>query len=186
MLRRLIPLFLLLAAMPLATAAVVDVAEHGFTIEHQVVVPVDRASVWQAATADISKWWNGDHTFSGDAANLYLDPRPLGCFCEQLGDGGGLVHLQVTLVNPGRFLRLTGGLGPLGLLGVSGNMTLEFGDAPAGDETPGSAAQAGSAVVTLTYAVGGYREGGLAALAEPVDAVLGEQLERLAAYVSTR
>jgi hypothetical protein len=79
----------------------------------------------------------------------------------------------VTFVNPGIVLRLTGGLGPLGLMGVGGNMTWEFFDAEEGTR------------VRFTYAVGGYRAGGLGAIALPVDYVIGEALQRLKAYIET-
>ncbi len=77
--------------------------------------------------------------------------------------------MTVTFVNPGVLLRLTGGLGPLGLMGVDGNMTWEFLDSGEGT------------LVRFSYAVGGYHPGGLAQLAGSVDAVLGEALQRLAA-----
>ena len=81
--------------------------------------------------------------------------------------------MSVSFVNPGVMLRLTGGLGPLGLMGVSGNMTWEF------DETDGGTA------VTLQYAVGGYMPGGLDAIAAGVDGVLVEQMTRLKSFVET-
>ncbi len=81
--------------------------------------------------------------------------------------------MTVTTIIPDTLLRLTGGLGPLGLMGVNGNMTWEF------------AAAENKTVVRFTYAVGGYRPGGLDALAEVVDAVIGEALLRLKAYVET-
>jgi len=156
-----------------AGAEIVDAAANGFTVRHQVQVTVPRAVAYAAVVDDIGAWWSSDHTVSGNAANLYIEPQPAGCFCERLGDGAGLVHLAVTFVNPGVMLRLTGGLGPLGLLGTSGNLTFEFDD---GDDGSGS-------VVTLRYAVGGYRPGGLDAVAPAVDAVLGEQLVRLREYI---
>jgi len=79
----------------------------------------------------------------------------------------------VTLSSPTAMLRLTGGLGPLGLMGVNGNMAWEFIDA--GDETK----------VKFSYAVGGYAPGGLDEIAGPVDYVIGEALARLKAYVET-
>lgn len=136
-----------------------------------VVVRADRGSVYKAAVYDIGEWWSDDHTMSGDAANLYIEARPLGCFCERLGEGAGLVHLTVSFVNPGVMLRLTGGLGPLGLLGVAGNMTWEFAD------------NAEGTTVTLHYAVGGYRDGGLDTVAAAVDSVLVEQMTRLKDFV---
>ncbi|MCB1845653.1 MAG: hypothetical protein KDI09_21965 [Halioglobus sp.] len=157
-------------------ASVQDAAEGGFTIEHTATLPVTRAVAWAAVVGDIGRWWNSDHTASGLAANLYINAVPMGCFCERLGEDGGLVHLVVTFVNPGVMLRLSGGLGPLGLMGVNGNMTIEFKDDADNPE---------HSTVVLRYAVGGYRAGGLAELAEPVDSVLGEQLERLTHYVSS-
>ena len=159
-----------------AMASVQDAAEGGFTIEHTATLPVTRAVAWAAVVGDIGRWWNSDHTASGLAANLYINAVPMGCFCERLGEDGGLVHLVVTFVNPGVMLRLSGGLGPLGLMGVNGNMTIEFKDDADNPE---------HSTVVLRYAVGGYRAGGLAELAEPVDSVLGEQLERLTHYVSS-
>lgn len=156
-------------------AAVLDAAPGGFTVEHRVTLPVNRDAAWNAFVNGVGSWWHGDHTMSGNARNLYIDAIPLGCFCERLGDSAGLVHLQVTFVNPGVMLRLSGGLGPLGLMGIAGNMTVEFTD---------DAEQAGRTIVTLQYAVGGYRPGGLAALAAPVDTVLGEQVARYASFAS--
>ena len=77
------------------------------------------------------------------------------------------------MVRPGVVIRLTGGLGPLGRMGVNGNMTWEF-----------EAVEAGTRV-TFTYAVGGYRPDGLDAIAAPVDFVIGEALARLKAQVET-
>lgn len=162
----------LLAASAAAGAEVVDSDANGFTIRHVTNIPASRGDVYEAAI-EIGRWWNGDHTVSGDAANLYLEPRPQGCFCERLGEAGGLTHLTVSFVNPGVMLRLSGGLGPLGLMGVNGNMTWEFEDREAGTS------------VTLTYAVGGYIPQDVRGLAEAVDYVLMEQMQRLKAFVQT-
>lgn len=158
-------------------AEVLDEAPGGFTIEHRVTVPVVRMAAWDSFVNGVGSWWHSDHTMSGDAGNLYIDATPLGCFCEKLADNAGLVHLQVTFANPGVMLRLSGGLGPLGLMGVAGNLTVEF-EQQADDP--------GKTVVTMQYAVGGYRAGGLAPLAAPVDSVLGQQIGRFAAYAGNR
>lgn len=154
-------------------AEVIDAASNGFTVRHSVAIAADRQTVYQAAVANIGDWWSSEHTVSGDASNMYLTASIQGCFCERLGDGSGLVHLSVSFVNPGVMLRMTGGLGPLGLMGVAGNMTWEF------DDTDGGS------MVTLQYAVGGYMPGGLDTIAAAVDGVLVEQMTRLAAYVET-
>lgn len=169
----LFPIFaILLAISSAAQAEVLDAARNGFTIRHVIEIAAQREDVYDAAVR-VGDWWNGDHTFSGVATSLYLEPRPQGCFCESLGEGAGLVHMTVTFVNPGVMLRLSGGLGPLGLLGVDGNMTWEF------------AQTDGGTTVTLNYAVGGYRPEGVDGLAGPVDFVLTEQMTRLARFVET-
>jgi len=156
-----------------APAEVLDSAANGFTVKHSTVISAGRAEIYGAVVDKVSQWWDSDHTFSGDAANLFIEAVPNGCFCERLGPDAGLVHLTVTFVNPGVMLRLTGALGPLGLMGVDGNMTLEFAEHDDGT------------LVTLNYAVGGYLDGGLGAIAPAVDAVLGEQISRLKAFVET-
>lgn len=173
---KLATLILLLATSTgagIARADVRDVGEVGFTIAHEVIVNAERVAVWKTAVNKIGQWWNPDHTVTGDARRLKISPQLQGCFCERFETGGGVVHLTVTMVTPGRLLRLTGGLGPLGLMGADGNMTWEFEDV------------AGGTRVRFTYAVGGYRSGGMQALAGPVDGVIGEALTRLKARVET-
>ena len=154
-------------------AEVTDSAENGFTTVHEVVIDADRAATWVAAVGEVGQWWSDDHTVNGDAGRMSINSVPQGCFCESFGNGGGVVHMTVTFVNPGIILRLTGGLGPLGLMGVEGNMTREFFDACEGTR------------VKFTYAVGGYRPGGLNAIALPVDYVVGVALARMRAYTET-
>jgi hypothetical protein len=85
-------------------------------------------------------------------------------------DGGGVEHGRVVYVAPGKLLRLTSSLGPLQELGVRGNWTWQI--APNGQ----------GSTVTMTYAVGGYAQGGLDALAGPVDQVLSQQVASLKAH----
>jgi len=152
---------------------VIDSGPNGFSLVSELTVNASRAEVWQAAVDHVGQWWSDDHTISGDAGNMSIDAVPQGCFCESIGDHAGVVHLTVTFVNPQIILRLTGGLGPLGLMGINGNMTWEFLDA--GEAT----------LVRFSYVVGGYRPGGLDAIAEPVDSVIGEALTLLKTYVET-
>ena len=166
----------LVMALPTSHAEVLDASANGFTIRYATEVNGDRLAVYVAAVTRIGEWWNGDHSMSGNAANLYINTEIPGCFCETLGQGAGLVHMAVTFANPGVMLRLTGGLGPLGLMGVAGNMTWEFEE----DE-----ASPGVTTVTLQYAVGGYMEGGLDTIAPAVDGVLVEAMTRLKRYVET-
>ena len=162
-----------LASSP-SVADVTNSAPNGFTVQHEVTIDAPRMTVYEAAIDGVGVWWSSDHTLSGDAARMSIDANAMGCFCEDLDDGNAVVHLVVSFVNRGVLVRLTGGLGPLGLMGVAGNMTWEFFDA-----------EGGGTRVKWTYAVGGYRAGGLDAVAIPVDYVLGEALLRLAAFVET-
>lgn len=167
----LIVLLMLLA--PLAWAEVTDSAANGFTTVNEVIIADGRTESWVAAVDQIDQWWSSDHTVSGDASRLSIEPETQGCFCETLGGKAGVVHLVVTMVNSTHLIRMTGGLGPLGLMGVDGNMTWEFEDVEGGTR------------VSFTYAVGGYRKDGLDKIAPAVDSVIGEALGRLKAYVET-
>ena len=171
--RTLVAVPLLAVSAAAARAEVLDSAPNGFTVRHQVEIEADRIAVWQAAVGNVGEWWSSDHTVSGDAANMSITTTVPGCFCESLGPDAGLVHMTVSFVNPGVMIRLTGGLGPLGLMGVSGNMTWEFEESEAGT------------VVTLQYAVGGYMDGGLDNIAPAVDGVLGEAVARLRSYAES-
>lgn len=154
----------------LAAADVTAVSEQGFRSEHRLLLNATTAEAWQALTADVHRWWDAAHSYSGDAANFSLDARPGGCFCEAL-PGGGVEHLRVVHADPGKRLHLRGGLGPLQAMGASGTMTFVLTGKDEGTE------------LSYRYTVSGFHPQGLAALAEPVDQVQLGQLKRLQAYL---
>ncbi|MEM7278201.1 MAG: SRPBCC family protein [Pseudomonadota bacterium] len=165
---------LLCSLLPIAAMAdIKSSSANGFAVQQKIAIKAPPATVWRMLVSHPGEWWNSDHTYSGQASNLSIEPRALGCFCERLGDSGVVVHMTVTFVNPGKMLRLTGGLGPLGLMGVDGNMTFSL--------SPGDT----TTIVTLDYAVGGYSPDGLDTIAGAVDGVLGEQLARLRLFTET-
>jgi uncharacterized protein YndB with AHSA1/START domain len=169
--RLVLPFAALLIASPSA-AAVIGASEHGFTIEHKVtfVVPPE---VVHRSLGQVRNWWSPDHTYSGSSSNLSLDLRLGGCFCERLEGGGGVEHLRVASVEPGKRVVLTGALGPLLFEGVSGVMDIKV------ERT------AGGSALTMTYRAAGFAEGGAAGLAPVVDKVLGEQMKRLRAFATS-
>jgi len=172
--RRATAIFLLILCTPnIAHTEVIGAGPGGFSLAHEVTIAAPRPAVWTAAIDEVGQWWNGEHSISGNSANMSIDPSPQGCFCEAIGEHAGVVHLTVTFVNPRVLLRLTGGLGPLGLMGVNGNMTWEFLDSDEGT------------LVKFSYVVGGYQPDGLDSLAGPVDYVIGEALNRLKAHIET-
>jgi hypothetical protein len=71
-------LFALLATGA-ARAEILSAGANGFLVRHVVDAPNVAPPVVWAALADIAKWWDPEHTYSGDANNLRLDPYVQGC-----------------------------------------------------------------------------------------------------------
>jgi uncharacterized protein YndB with AHSA1/START domain len=156
-----------------AAAAVKDAAPNGFTIENEQVVPVDQATAWKALVGDIDRWWPKDHTWWGAESTLSIDARAGGCFCEIGRDGKQQAqHMTVSFVDPGKTLRLLGGLGPLQGMGLNGAMEFRL-----------SAAKDGGTRIVLHYRAGGYTPDDLSKFAALVDKVQGLQLGGLADYL---
>jgi hypothetical protein len=149
-----------------AAAEVLGVAANGFEVRETVHVAASADKAY-AALLQPSRWWNSAHTFSKSAANLVLEPRAGGCWCETLADGGSAEHMRVVYVVPGKILRLRGPLGPLQGMGVDGALTFSLKSVANGTD------------ITVDYAIGGYFKDGFDELSKAVDHVLGEQLEQL-------
>jgi len=149
---------------PSAAAEVTDTAPHGFAVTQAATIAAPPARVWRTLLQP-RLWWDGGHTYSGDAANLSIDLEA-GCFCERLPNGQ-VRHMTVVYAEEARTLRLFGGLGPLQQSGAAGALTVSLTPERAGTK------------VTLSYDVGGYARGGLERWAAPVDGVLGAQLQGL-------
>jgi uncharacterized protein YndB with AHSA1/START domain len=154
-----------------AAAEVVDSSSTGFTVRTTLDIHAAPEEVYRKAVRQIGDWWDSAHTFSGSAHNLSIEEKAMGCFCEKLADGGGVRHLEVVYVEPGKKLVMSGALGPLQTMAAAGNMTLEF-----------SAAEGGTKLV-MTYAATGHFAAGMNTLAAPVDAVLAAQFTRLKNYI---
>jgi hypothetical protein len=153
-----------------ARAEVLSVAGNGFEVRETVHVAAAPDKAY-AALLQPARWWNSDHTFSGNAANLTLDARAGGCWCETLPDGGSVEHLRVVYVAPGKALRLRGALGPFQGLAVEGSLTWSVKSNAAGAD------------ISVSYAVGGYNKDGFDALSKAADHVLGEAAERLRKFI---
>ena len=153
-----------------ASAEVKSVSANGFEVVSiaTIAAPADRV---YAALGEVGHWWDPSHTFSRDAANLSMELRAGGCFCERLKDGGSVQHLQVVYAAPGQGLRLRGALGPLQTEGVDGTLSWTL--------KPGE----GGTAVTLSYVLGGYIRSGMEQWAPRIDRVLEEQLQRLKSFV---
>lgn len=152
-----------------APAETVKSSANGFEISETVTVDAPITRVW-ATLLDPQKWWDKEHTYSGDSANLSMDAQAPGCFCEKLPDKGSIEHMHIVYVQPPLMLRMTGALGPLQAEAVNGTLVFKL------------AADGGTATkVTLTYVVGGYVRVGADTLAPKVDEVLALQMVDLKA-----
>jgi uncharacterized protein YndB with AHSA1/START domain len=153
-----------------AHGAVTSAGDGGFAIENSIEIAADARSVY-ALLVTPDRWWSAAHTYSGNAANLSLEPRAGGCFCERLPDPAGAIgsveHARVIFVAPNKQLRLSGALGPLQAEAVAGTLDIVISPAKTGVR------------VTMGYVVGGYVRAGMKPIAPLVDKVLREQLEEL-------
>jgi uncharacterized protein YndB with AHSA1/START domain len=164
---RIIALVVLLCATATATAELRHSEEHGFATVHVLETAAPPDMVWRTMTAHIDQWWSPEHTWSGDATHLYMDVGYHGCFCERLPEGGHVEHMHIIYFAPHREVRFDGALGPLQSMAVQGRMIWTVEPTESGSR------------ITFTYKVFGHPEGGLIAIAPAVDAVIGEQLQRL-------
>lgn len=166
--------FFVLALSAPAAAEVSASSPSAFQLRYEADIAKAPDQIWRDLQR-IDRWWSSAHTYSGDAANLRLDARAGGCWCERWGNRQSVEHARVVLVmeHEGvRTLRAIGGFGPLQEMGVTGVLTFTIAPHPNG------------AKVTLTYRASGDESLNLQALAAPVDNVMAAQFERLVQYSS--
>lgn len=158
-----------------AAAEVKSASDSGFFVSHEAQVPADPMAVWEKLRAP-ALWWSAEHSWSGDAANFYLNPQAGGCFCEKLPPSkegeprGSVQHAMVLFARPGAMLRLSGALGPMQGEAMTGTLTITL-----------KGAEGGGTLIRFDYVAGGYARFPLGDLAPQVDAVIGEQPAHLAA-----
>ncbi len=158
-----------------ASAEVASASPGAFLLRAEAVAATSPEQAWRAIR-EIPRWWSSAHTYSGDAGRMSLDARAGGCFCERWGRGQSVEHGRVVMVmeHEGvRTLRISGALGPLQDMGVSGVMTFVV------------APDSGGAKISMSYRVAGDAGLALHELAPPVDQVLMEQFGRLIRYVGS-
>jgi uncharacterized protein YndB with AHSA1/START domain len=165
--------FLTLPLSSAAHAEVLAVAPAGFHLKLERTISAPPEQAWEALLA-VGRWWADAHTYSGKGANMAIEPRAGGCFCERF-DGGEIEHMRVAYVSPAaRQLVMTGGLGPLLWMGASGSLAITL------------KAVDGGTSMKWEYRVSGFEPKGWEATAPLVDRVLGEQIDRLAAHAAAR
>lgn len=166
----------LVLAAPAARAEVVARTETGFVIRLASEVTAAPAEAWKTILSP-AQWWQSQHTFSGDAANLMLEPQVGGCFCEVLPrpEGapaaqkpGGVQHMRVIYIEPPRAMRLSGALGPLQSEALAATMTITVKPTEKGSR------------ILFEYVVGGFMRYKVDEIAPAVDRMLTAQLASLA------
>ncbi len=183
---------LFLSAVLFAAPLHAEVAEKsaaGFAVRGEVSTSRTPQETWATLTAP-AKWWDKAHSWSGDAANLYMDVRATGCFCELLpraksapkgSRSGSVEHMRILYAESGKLLRMSGALGPLQGEAVHGTLTVTI--QPVGQPV-GQPGGSGSRL-TWEYVVGGYMRFPADQIAPAVDGVLTEQFKRLAAVLGS-
>ena len=168
----------LLAASPVG-AEVVDSSATHFVTRDSATVPKGPTEVWLALISP-GKWWNDEHSWSGDAANMTLIPQGGGCLCERIpgeesastvGLAGSALHMTVVQANPQKVLRLRGGLGPLQSEPVDGVLTITLKPVDGGTE------------IVWEYVVGGTMRYEVPVISKAVDGVMSQQLSGLATFL---
>jgi uncharacterized protein YndB with AHSA1/START domain len=170
-----IAILAVLAAMTFAGAARAEVVEsgpQGFRLKAVRQIKAPPARVYQAI-GEIGRWWDGEHSYSGDARNITLPLQANACWCETIPGGGSVRHGVVVLAWEAQgMIRIDAALGPLQDEGVSGALFFQAKPKDGGTE------------LTVTYNVGGARD--FIAKAGPgVDGVLNGAWDRLKRYVET-
>ncbi|MCZ8528674.1 SRPBCC family protein [Alteromonas sp. PRIM-21] len=161
----------------------------GFSItnESESAAPIE--AVYSHFIQDVDKWWPKDHTWW--KGTLSIDEQAGGCFCE-VTQTASAAHMQISYVEPNKKVVMTGGLGPLQEMGVSGALTWEFStveeNALSNDDIKREPSP--KTKVTLTYhASGNIHFNGqrasnedAAKLVKVVDKVQAQQLNALTAF----
>jgi hypothetical protein len=98
-----------------------------FAFDKQVTLPGTPEQIFDAATGDISGWW--DHSFSKNPKKFFIEAKPGGGFLEIFDEeGNGVLHATVIFSQRGKMIRFDG---PLGLTGRAVQIvtTYEFSEA---------------------------------------------------------
>ena len=160
-----------------AAAEIKSQSEIGFVVGHTAEVLAKPDDVWKRLLVP-KEWWNPAHSWSGKTDGFYIDAQAGGCFCELLQDKatdgsvkprGSVEHMRVLFTDPGKVLRMTGALGPLQSEAMHGTLTVAMEPLKEGAGTR----------ISLSYVVGGYMRYKVADIGPAVDAMLGDQFQRL-------
>jgi uncharacterized protein YndB with AHSA1/START domain len=150
-----------------ASADVVTATSDHFTLKLEAETELTPDEVW-ARLIEPETWWLPDHSYSGDSANLSIDPVAGGLWREDW-DGGSVWHGSVLRAEPGKVLVLNAPFGPLQGMAVTSVWTISL-----------DAQENGGTRITFDHVTNGSSASGLDAIAPAVDFVKSEALKSLA------
>ncbi|MEM7500515.1 MAG: hypothetical protein AAF417_00670 [Pseudomonadota bacterium] len=151
-----------------ARAEVVSSSDRHFVLRHEGHSARSVDEMWQRLTQPAT-WWHPEHTFSGDAANLSLEPHAGGLWSETW-DGGSVAHGRVLTVHEGKVLRMDAPFGPLQELGAYTVWTITI-----------EAGESGGSVVVFNEVSNAAPNSNMEKMAQAVDFVKTEAMARLIA-----
>jgi hypothetical protein len=102
-----------------------------FSFDKQLTLPGTPEIIFDAATGDISGWW--DHSFSQNPYKFYIEAKPGGGFWEIFDEeGNGVLHATVIYSQRGKMIRFDG---PLGLSGRAVQLVTTYEFTPVGADS---------------------------------------------------
>ncbi|WP_370235449.1 MULTISPECIES: SRPBCC family protein [Henriciella] len=152
------------AALP-ASAEIVAASSDHYTLRHEAVSTLSPEDMWERLIQP-DTWWHPDHTYSGSAQNLWLNPNAGGPWMESW-DGNVVEHGRVLSLIEGEMLRLDAPFGPL--QGMAVNVVWTISIEPDGDGTR----------VIFEEIANGSSASGLDKIAPAVDGVKQQAMARL-------
>lgn len=147
-------------------AEVITAKPSHFKLELVAESELATEQVWKKLIEPKS-WWQSDHTYSGDANNLSLDPVA-GGFWREDWQGGSVLHGTVLNIQTNKLLRLSAPFGPLQEMAVETVWTISLTETDTGTR------------ITFEFIANGNEFSALEKLAPAVNYVKGEALKSLA------
>src|SRR5690349_19308629 len=87
------------AALSLAGSARAEIVEqgpNGFRLKSVLQIKAPPARVFEAI-GELGRWWDSEHSYSGDAKNITFPLKAGECWCETIPGGGSVQHGTVVL-----------------------------------------------------------------------------------------
>ena len=165
--QKIVALLFVLSFSSLASAEVLSAGRSNFLLAHEATSSLAPEEVWDRLM-EPAAWWDGEHTYSGDAANLSMGGKA-GDYWREDWDGGSVIHGQILTVKTGETLVLSAPFGPL--QGTAANCVWTISLEPI---------EGGGTRIRSKHVVVGPANLGMQELAEPVDFVMSNGIDRLA------